>query len=100
MTTLPPTPDLQAVARRVVWFKDVETALADPVRFAAYAMTYGTHEDMQTLRAYLSDDDLREALANAPPGIFDGRSWAYWHLKLGQYPPPPMSARTFDGGER
>jgi hypothetical protein len=77
----------------VIWFEQLEQALADPVRFLAYAMTYGTHEDMRTLRRHLGDDDLREALMHAPPGIFDARSWSYWHLMLDRWPPPPLPER-------
>jgi hypothetical protein len=93
---LPVTPELQAVARRVVWFEEPERALADPARFLAYAMTWGTHEDLRSIRRHASDDDMREALAHAPPGIFDPRSWSYWHLMLDCWPPPPLPARRFD----
>lgn len=96
MKPLPATLDIIALSQRVIWFESAEEALANPVRFAAYAMTYGTHEDMQLLRRYWDDDDLREALFSAPPGIMDNRSWAYWHLMAGQYPPPPMPVRNFD----
>ncbi len=51
-------------------------------------MAYATYEDMQSIRKHFDDDDLRTALANAPPGIIDARSWAYWHLKLARYPAP------------
>ena len=95
MKPLSLTTELARVAQRVVWFEQPEEAIADPVRFATYAMTYGTHEEMKIVRQYLSDDDLREALAKAPPGIVDPRSWAYWHLKLDQYPPPPLPERVF-----
>ena len=90
------TDELAKVAKRVIWFEKPDEALADPIRFITYAMTYGTHEDMQVVRQHLSDDDLRETLAKSPPGIFDPRSWAYWHLKLGQYPPPPLPTRHFN----
>jgi len=46
------------------------------------------------IRRHVSDDDLREALDRAPPGIMDARSWAYWNSKLGRYPPPPMPVRA------
>lgn len=95
MKTLSLTDELAKVAQRVVWFEKPIEAISDPVQFVAYAMTYGTHEDMKVIRQYLSDNDLRELLAKAPPGIFDPRSWAYWHLKLGQYPPPPLPTRVF-----
>ena len=90
---LPRTPELEAVARRVIWFEEAGTVLADPIRLLAYAMTYGTHEDMQTLRRHVTDDELREALDRAPPGIIDARSWSYWHLLLDRYPPPPLPER-------
>jgi hypothetical protein len=61
----------------------------------AYAMTYARHEDMRVLRRQISDDDIREALDNAPPGIIDPRSWAYWNSKMGRYPPPPLPVRKF-----
>ncbi len=41
------------------------------------------------LRAYVDEADVREALDNAPSGIIDPRSRAYWNLRLGLYPPPP-----------
>jgi hypothetical protein len=56
-------------------------------------MTYGDHKDMKAIRRHLSDSDLREALKNAPAGIFYARSWAYWNLKMGRYPTPPMPER-------
>jgi hypothetical protein len=61
----------------------------------AYAMTYARHEDMRVLRRYVSDEEFRQALDHAPPGIIDPRSWAYWNLKMGRFPPPPMPKRGF-----
>lgn len=95
MNPIPWTPEIEAVCRRVLWFEEPVQALADPIRFVAYAMTYGDHEDMKIVRRHLTDEDLREALSEAPPGIFDGRSWAYWNLKMGRYPTPPLPERTF-----
>jgi hypothetical protein len=95
MKPIPLTPETEALARRLVWFEEPEEALSDPSRFVAYAFARATHEDMKILRAFLSDDDLREALDHAPPGIVDPRSWAYWNSKLGRYPPPPMPSRRF-----
>lgn len=94
MKPLSLTEELKKVSQRVVWFEGPEKALSDPVRFVAYAMTHGTHEDMKVVRRHLSDDELREAMDQAPPGIFDGRSWAYWNLKLGRYPTPPLPKRS------
>ena len=93
MTPIPLNAETKAVARRVVWFEAPAGALADPVRFLAYAMARATHEDMKMLRRYVSDEGLREALDRAPPGIIDPRSWAYWNNLMGRYPPPPMPRR-------
>jgi len=89
---LPLTPELQGVARRIVWFEPPEMAVSNATRFMAYAFRYATHADMTTLRHHLSDDDLRRALDAAPPGIIDGRSWAYWRLVL-DLPDEPLPER-------
>ena len=93
MRPLPDTPEMRDLARRVVWFKLLEDAIAMPAHFIAHALTYGTHEDVTVLRRFVSDDELREALAGAPPGVFDDRSWAYWHLMLDRHPAPPLPVR-------
>lgn len=96
MTILQATPDLEAVARRCVWFRTPAEALADPIHFIAHVLTFGSHEDVKVLRRHVSDDDLRQALTQAPPGVFDARSWSYWHLMLnGRSPAPPLPAREF-----
>lgn len=95
MKAIPPRPELLAAARRIVWFESPEQALSDPIRFMAYAMAHALPQDMRLLRRYISDDDFREALDHAPPGIIDPRSWAYWNLKMGRYPAPPRPVRRF-----
>jgi hypothetical protein len=93
MKPLPRNPDLLRVAPRVIWFEPPEEALANPVHFVAYLMTYGTLEDIKVVRRYLGLNDFREALEQAPPGIIDPRSWAYWNTVTGRYPVPPMPRR-------
>jgi hypothetical protein len=95
MNPIPLNPETERVARRIVWFETPAEALADPVRFMAYAMSHALHEDMKVIRRYVSDDDFREALDRAPPGIIDPRSWAYWNSKFGRFPPPPLPKRHF-----
>lgn len=95
MNAIPVTAATLEIARRVIWFESPEKALANPLQFLAYAMTYARHEDMRVIRQFVSDEDFREALDNAPPGIIDPRSWAFWHLKMGRHPPPPLPRRTF-----
>jgi hypothetical protein len=93
--SIPLTPLTLDVARRIIWFEPPEQALSEPIRFMAYAMTYARHEDMQVIRRYVCDDDFRAALDQAPPGIIDARSWAYWNSKMGRYPAPPLPVRRF-----
>ncbi len=57
----------------------------------AHAMRYATHEDMKLIRRHA---DVMEAIDKAPPGIIDGRSWAYWNCKMGRYPAPPLPQRN------
>jgi hypothetical protein len=97
LKTLSRNPDLLAVARRVIWFEPPERALADPIRFLAYLMTYGTLDDVAVVRRYLDLTDFREALDQAPAGIIDERSWAYWNAVTGRYPAPPMPRRIIPG---
>ena len=82
---------MQGIERRMIWFEPPERALANPIRFMAYAMTSDSPR-YECPTAVCSDEDFR-ALAQAPPGIIDPRSWAYWHLKMGHYPPPPLPHR-------
>ena len=97
MTPLNPTPEHRELAKRIIWFETPDQALADPIRFLAYAFRYGDFDDIELLRNAYSEDALTYALINAPPGIIDARSWAYWNLILRDLsPPPPMPTRTFD----
>lgn len=88
MKPIPLNHETEPVARPVVWFEEPAAALADPIRFMAYAMASATHEDMKLLRRYVSDEDFREALDKVPPGIIDPRSWAHWNSRMGRYPAP------------
>src|SRR4029077_6010437 len=99
MKPIPSTAQMLGVAPRIIRFEPPERALANPVRFMAYAMTYARHEDMRVIREYVSDEDFREALDRAPPGIIDPRSWAYWNSKMGRYPPPPLPKRRLGDNE-
>lgn len=93
MTPIPALPATLAVAERVVWFKPPTEALADPEHFLAHVMTFGTPRDLRALEGIVGVEAFREALEQAPPGIFDARSWAYWNLKCGRTPAPPMPVR-------
>ena len=94
MIALPMTPELLRVARRVIWFEEPERALADPHQFLAHVMVFGTIEDLKALHGVVGKDGYREVLEQAPPGIFDARSWAYWNLVCGRDPAPPLPVRA------
>ena len=87
------TQELLRVAKRMVWFREPEETLRDPVLLLCHVMTFGTVADVAATRDHFSDDHLREALRLAHPGIFDARSWVYWHVVLGVHPVPPLPAR-------
>lgn len=89
------TPELSTVAKRVVWFKPPAATLVDDVFFLNFLMVYGTPDDLTVARRWYDDDDFRRALRDALPGIFDARSWAYWHARLGMEPAPPRPVREF-----
>ena len=94
-TQPPHSSELLAVAKRVVWFKPPEATLADDIFFLNHLMVYGTIEDLTVARRRFDDDDFRRALRDALPGIFDARSWAYWHARLGMEPAPARPVREF-----
>jgi hypothetical protein len=96
MKPLPSTPQLLEVARRVVWFKDPAEALHEPLHFLAHVMTYGTVDDLKALQGVIGTEEYREVLEHPPPGVFDARSWAYWHFRCGysRYPPLPQIRRS------
>lgn len=84
---------LARAARRCIWYKTPQAAIEDKLDFVAHVLTYGLHEDVKALRRQMSDCDLRYALNNAPPGIFDHRSWNYWHLVFNLDPPKQLPQR-------
>jgi hypothetical protein len=93
MKPFPHNADLLAVAPRVLWFEPPGQALSDPLRFMAYLMTYGTIEDIAVVKRYVGEEGFKDAIENAPAGIIDERSWAYWNAVAGNYPPPPPPQR-------
>ena len=95
MTPFPATPEFLRAAKRIIWFKPPEEALANPIALLTYAMNASTDEDMALLLGHVGIDGLTEAIDNAPPGIMSQRAWSYWNAKIGRYPAPPMPRRTF-----
>jgi hypothetical protein len=87
--------ELKNVAREVVWFVSPEEALSETDFFLAHAMTYGTIQEIAIIRRHFTREQFLHALENAPPGVFDARSWAYWNTVFGRVPVPPLPKRRF-----
>jgi hypothetical protein len=84
---------LSALAKRLFWWKTPPEALADPNRFLAQVMTLGTWDDIEEAKRFWSEAFFRDALRNAPGGVFDPRSWSYWHHVFDLLPVPPLPTR-------
>ncbi len=93
---LPLTPALLAVAERVVWFQPPRETLQGQRQFLTYLMTYGTLEDVATVLTAIGEAPFIAALDDPLPGIFDGRSWRFWHFKLKGEVAPPLPQRYTD----
>jgi hypothetical protein len=74
---------LKPFAKKYVWWKTPDEAVAMPERVIAQVMNIGDYADVQILAAQVGDDVLREVLMHAEAGQFNERSWAYWHYRLG-----------------
>lgn len=85
---------LETLAEKLFWWKRPEEALAGLPRFLAQVMTFGTWNDVLTVQEILGRDAFREVLLNPPAGVFDERSWNYWHLMF-DLPVPPLPRRRF-----
>ena len=91
------SPEILHVAKRMVWFKPPEEtiaeALVNPSLFLSYVMTYGTINDILVVQKHFTPEAFRKALCAQVPGIFDSRSWAYWHIVFDISPLPPLPTR-------
>ena len=81
------------MARKYVWWQPPEETLADRKLFLAQLMTLGTVEDVRWMLAAASGDELRAVLRDPPVGVFNPRSWSFWHLRLGLNPVPVLPVR-------
>ncbi len=89
--------ELEPYAARYVWWKTAAEAMETPSRVIAQVMDIGDWDDVQRLLSLVGEDELRAVLAQAEPGQFRPRSWAYWSYRLGvvspDEPPPPAPSR-------
>jgi hypothetical protein len=85
---------LKRLARKYIWWKTPDEALAEPARIMAQVMNMGDYADVQALATEAGDDASKSVLVHADAGQFDERSWTYWHYRLGlagvdRIPPMP-----------
>lgn len=74
---------LKYFARKYIWWKTPDEAVAMPERLIAQVMNIGDYADVQILVSQVGDEILRNVLSCAEAGQFNERSWAYWHYRLG-----------------
>ena len=89
---------LNPFAAKYIWWKTPDEAVARSERIVAQVMDIGDYDDVQALAHVLGDDVFRDVLIHAEIGQFSGRSWAYWHIRLGICSfnnIPTMPARRF-----
>lgn len=70
---------LLPVARSVFWWGRSEDWLDETNRFVAQVMTYGNWDEVCLVAKWLGEDAFQRVLAAPPPGVFDSKSWVFWH---------------------
>lgn len=86
---------LLPIAQRVFWWGQPGEWLNNMHRFVAQVMTFGDWDDVRTALDALGEPVFRETLRVAPPGVFDARSWNFWHVRFGE-PVPPLPIRKLE----
>ena len=90
---------LKPYAKKYIWWKAPDEAVAMPERVIVQVMNIGDYDDVQSLAELVGDDILRRVLVHAEIGQFTERSWAYWHYRLGIAEAeilPPMPKRRLE----
>ena len=85
---------LLPVARRVFWWGNPEEWLDEPKRFVAQVMSFGDWEDTALVAKLLGDSIFQKVLTDPPPGVFDIKSWSYWHHRF-HLTVPALPSRRF-----
>ena len=84
----------EALALRYVWWQSAEETLASPDTLLRQVLKIGTADDYVAACAFWGEQAFRQALASAPAGSLDERSWAFWHRHYG-LPERPFPRRSF-----
>lgn len=63
----------------------------NPLQYLAYIMVSANWKTVCGVRAILGEDPFKAVLANPPTGVFDKKSWQFWHkhYHLADTPLPP-----------
>jgi hypothetical protein len=93
-----PQEELRPVAERLFWWLPPGKALEDMPRFIAQVMTFGTWDDIQKTLKLVGEPAFRAVLENPPSGVFDEKSWHYWHVMFRI--PPFLRSRIGSYAER
>ena len=88
-------PQLEDIAREVVWWEPPEVTLSDQNDFLCRVMARGSWDDLRCVEEKFGEEALREALRHARAGVMDPASWHYWHHRFGLDPVPELPKRTF-----
>ena len=87
--------ELIPLAKELLWWQPPEVSLANPRRFLAQVMTLGTWDEVKRVKQIFGIAALKDVLVSAQAGVFDARSWAYWHAVFGlaEVPLPQRSLK-------
>ena len=75
--------ELTRLAGRYVWWKTADEALKNPEQIMAQVMNMGDWEDVCRMVNCVGNDALRRVIREAEIGMFNDRSWHFWHYRLG-----------------
>ncbi|MCF8104541.1 MAG: hypothetical protein K9K64_03570 [Desulfohalobiaceae bacterium] len=75
---------LSEVAKRLMWWKNVEEVFQDESRLIAQIMVFGDLEDTMAMLRQYTRKKLKQVLDDPPPGVFTPQAWTFWHLYLGE----------------
>jgi len=89
--------DFKTFAKQVVWFPSEEQQ-GEKYPFLVLLMARGPRSAYEHARKVFgfTDEDFREALRQAKPGVFmTEERWERWNKELGFVPPLPLPRRMF-----
>jgi hypothetical protein len=81
------------IEKKVFWWQDDGPRTQH--RILTQIMVFADYPTANRALQLWPQEAFVETLANPPPGIFDPRSWHYWHVFFGIRPVPPLPQRSF-----